>query len=350
MDTMRRVVLNSLVFLLPLGAQVAVSRRDYAVRGRTFQQLWFSPTGTGNFKQLTRARRDHFQPLCSRDGKSIYFVSDRDAERSRNVPYQGWSEREVWSYDRATGTERMVSSTSGDEGVELNGVSADGALMIRMKGGLFKIGPNPWQIDNVDFAMLSPDGRQLAIVIPDFRDAEGQSHDQKLFITDSATGKTRIPFGQYEAAVWSPGGTRLAGIGGGDIAILDAKTGQELERVPFSPRESAPDVPVWSPDEKKLLVGTYGENGGSGDPQDDYFMLDLATKKWTRELAAQEVLWLPGGDSVLYMKPLDLLPLARGSRHSVWTTQLALYDLATHRDVPLTSGLVNNLAIGFCGK
>ena len=67
-----------------LDAQVVLSRRDYAEHGRTFPQIWMADAGTLNFRQLTHSERDHSEPVCSRDGKLIYFVSDRDAERSRN--------------------------------------------------------------------------------------------------------------------------------------------------------------------------------------------------------------------------------------------------------------------------
>jgi Tol biopolymer transport system component len=325
-------------------AQVVLSRRVYAEHGRTWQQLWISDPGGTNFRQLTRSARDHSEPACSRDGKTIYFVSDEDAARSLNVADGTESERELWSFDRRTGVEQKVWSTSEDEGLRLHAVAADGGVLISLKAGLFKVGRNPWHVDNVSGIALSPDGLRVAVM------TAGPS----LFITDSATGKSRLPVGNYDSAVWSPSGRRLASTSGQDIAIVDAVTGKEIEHVRFSQRESEPEGLVWSPDESSLLVGTYGESAGSGDPQLDYFLLNLAgkmaAKTWTRELTAQEVLWLPGGKTVLYTKPIGLTPLALGSRHSVWTVQLARYDLATQRDSVLTSGLVKSGDLAFCGR
>ena len=67
-----------------LSAQVILTRRDYAEHGRTFPQIWMADAGTLNFRPLTHSARDHAEPICSPDGKLIYFASDPDAERSRN--------------------------------------------------------------------------------------------------------------------------------------------------------------------------------------------------------------------------------------------------------------------------
>jgi hypothetical protein len=79
-----------------LDAQAVVSRRDYAEHRRTFPQIWIANTTGLDFRQLTHSARDHSEPECSRDGKLIYFVSDPDAERSRNG-YGSGGNREVWA-------------------------------------------------------------------------------------------------------------------------------------------------------------------------------------------------------------------------------------------------------------
>src|SRR5580693_9911867 len=114
-----------------LDCQVVLSRRDDAEHGRTFPQIWMADAGTLNFRQLTQSRRDHSEPVCSRDGKLIYFVSDRDAERSRNSYGDYHSgEREVWAYDRQTGQERFIWRTSRDLGLDLRGTTANGGLLV----------------------------------------------------------------------------------------------------------------------------------------------------------------------------------------------------------------------------
>jgi len=319
-----------------LDGQVVLTRRDYAEHGRTFPQIWMADTTTLNFRPLTHSARDHSEPVCSRDGKLIYFDSDPDAERSRNG-YGSGGNREVWAYDRQTGQERFVWRTSQEYGLNLNGVTANGGLLVRVGNELRSLLRNPWVIHNVDEAAVSPDGRRLALVIA-----------ESLFLADAATGQSRVELGKYSEPAWSPDGTRIAAFFDGGLAILDALTRREMERVDLPKRDAPSQDIMWSPDRKSLLVGFYGENAGSGDPQNDYFLLNPVTRTWTPELTARRLLWLQPG-SVLYLRPYMTTPLAPESPHNVWTSELAAYDLASHKDSALISGLVLNDDLSTCG-
>ncbi len=332
-----------------LHAQVVLSRRDYAEHGRTFAQIWMADAGTLNFRQLTHSARDHSQPVCSRDGKLIYFVSDRDPERSRNSYGDYHSgEREVWAYDRQTSQERLVWRTSQEDGLDLNGTSANGGVIVSVGTELRALARNPWFIDKVDEAAVSPDGRSLALVIAGSYDKDGQSQNAKLFLADSATAQPRLELGKYDVPVWSPDGTRIAAFFDGGLAILDATNRREIERVVLPKRDAPSQDIIWSPDGKSLLAGLYGENGGAGDPQNDYFLLNPATRTWTPEMTARRLLWLQNG-TLLYLRPYGTTPLAPASPHNVWTSWLALYDLASRKDTALTSGLVLNDSLSTCG-
>jgi hypothetical protein len=342
------------MFLLGAGwldAQVVLSRRVYAVHGRTWRQLWIANSGSTDFKQLTHSARDHMEPLCSRDGRLIYFVSDRNGDRSLNA-YAGANDRELWTFDRHTSQERRVWQTSNDGGLDLNGTSADGGVLIRAGTELRSLLRHPWRIDKIDpadnAAAVSPDGRALAIVIAGSLDKEGQSHNAKLFIVDTATGRSRLQVGKYEAPAWSPDGTRIAAIADDGLAIVNVATRKEISRVGWPKPDRPPEDLVWSPDEKYVLAGLYGENGGAGDPQRDYFLLNIAARTWTPVLTAQKLLWLQGG-ALLYLRPVATTPLPPGSKHSVWTAQLAAFDLETHKDTELTTGLVLNDYMSSCG-
>jgi Tol biopolymer transport system component len=293
------------------------------------------------------------EPLCSRDGKVIYFVSDRDGSRSINA-YAGATDRELWAFDRQTGQERLVWQTSDDDGLDLNGTTADGGVLIRAGTELRSLLRHSWRIDKIDPAdnavAVSPDGRALAIVIAGSLDKEGQSHDAKLFIVDTATGQSRVQAGKYEAPAWSPDGTRIAAIADDGLAIIDVATRKEVARVGWPRQDRAAEDLVWSPDEKYLLAGLYGEAGGAGDPQRDYFLLNIAAGTWTPVLTAQKLLWLQGSGTLLYLRPVGMTPLASGSTHNVWTTQLAAFDLATHKDTELAKGLVLNDYLSSCGR
>jgi Tol biopolymer transport system component len=330
-----------------LDAQVIVSRRDYAEHGRTFSQIWMANAGGLDFQQLTHSARDHSEPVCSRDGKLVYFVSDRDTERSRNS-YGDSDDREVWVYDRQTRQEQFVWRTSQDFGLNLHETTANGGLLVRVGTELRSLVRNPWVIDKVDEAAVSPDGRRLALVIAGSYDKDRQSQNSKLFLVDATSGHSRTEVGRYDVPTWCPDGTRLAALFDGGLAILDVATGAEIERVGLPKRDAPAQDIVWSPDGRSLFLGLYGENGGAGDPQNDYFRLNPATRTWTPQLTARRLLWLQN-DRVLYLRPFETTPLAPTGPHSVWTSQLAVYDLASHKSTALTSGLVLNDALSICG-
>jgi dipeptidyl aminopeptidase/acylaminoacyl peptidase len=352
---MRSIVLCWISLLFPslLHAQVVLSRRDYAEHSRTWRQLWVAGSGSLDFKQLTHSAKDHMEPLCSRDGKFVYFVSDRDARRSLNA-YAGDNDRELWAFDRRTGQERRVWQTPDDNGLSLNGTTSDGGVLIRAGTELRCLLRHPWRIRKIDpadnAAAVSPDGRALAIVIAQSLDNEGQSHGAKLFLVDAATGQSRVQLGKYEAPAWSPDGRRIAAIADSGLAIIDVAARKEVASVSWPKPDRAAEDLVWSPDQKYLLAGLYGEAGGSGDPQRDYFLLNIAARTWTPVLTARSVLWLPGGDTLLHLRPVGMTPLAPGSPHNVWTTQLARFDMATRKNTELTKGPVLNDYLSLCGN
>jgi hypothetical protein len=330
-------------------SRVVLSRRIYAEQGRTWRQLWIASNESTDFKQLTHSARDHAEPLCSRDHRLIYFVSDRDGARSLNA-YAGTNGRELWTFDTQTGQERTVWQTSDDDGLGLNGTTADGSVLIGVGRELRSLGRNPWRIDKIDgAAAVSPDGRALAIRIAGSFDKDGQSRDAELFIVDTATGQSRVQVGNYERPAWSPDGARIAAIADNGLAIIDVPTRKEVALAGWPKPNRPPQDLVWSPDGKYVLAGLYGENGGSGDPQSDYFLLNIDAATWTPALTARQVVWLQGDGTLLYLRPFATTPLARGSTHEVWTAQLGVFDLATHKDTELTSGLVLNDYMSSCG-
>jgi len=333
-------------------ARVVLSRRVYAEHGRTWTQLWASGEGSTNFRQLTDTARDHTEPLCSRDGKSIYFLSDRDGARSLNA-YAGAADRELWGFDIQTGRERQLWQSSDNDGLRLNGTTADGAVLVRIGTELRSLLGKPWRIDKIDplsnAAEVSPDGRALAIRIAGSLDKEGQSHDAKLFLVDTATGQSHAQLGDYEGPAWSPDGTHIAAFAGDRVALIDVATQKEITRIGWPRSDNPAQDLVWSPDGKYLLVGLYGENGGAGDPQNDYFLLNVGAGTWTPALTARQVIWRPGS-TLLYLRPFETTPLKPESTRSVWTAQLATFDLVTHEDTQLTTGLELNDYMSSCTR
>jgi hypothetical protein len=81
-----------------LHGQVVFSKRSYSERGRSYHQLWTWNAEDGSAKALTHSARNHFRPSCQSASQTVTFYSGAE-------PYD---ERDLWSFDRATGVERRV--------------------------------------------------------------------------------------------------------------------------------------------------------------------------------------------------------------------------------------------------
>ena len=103
----------------------------------------------------------------------------------------------------------------------------------------------------------------------------------------------------------------------------------------------------WSADGRTLLVGNYGENGGSTTGERDYFLLDPTTRTWTRAFSGTDAVWVTSV-LIVYVTPRDLSPLAAGGVHSVWTAHLTTFDPVARIGRPITSGLSNDLSPAVC--
>jgi hypothetical protein len=106
---------------------------------------------------------------------------------------------------------------------------------------------------------------------------------------------------------------------------------------------------TWSPDGRTLLVGNYGENGGSTTGELDYFLLDLTTRAWTRAFTGLDALWLTP-TLIVYVTPRDLSPLVAGGTHSVWTAHLAAFNPVSRVTRPITSGLSSDMTPAVCSR
>jgi hypothetical protein len=106
----------------------------------------------------------------------------------------------------------------------------------------------------------------------------------------------------------------------------------------------------WTEDGKWLLIGEEGLNDGSGQPQDDYYLVNLATMKLNAVASAYTAFWLPGRDQIVYVTPEGLAPLPGQSRkHNVWVQQLMFFDPLKAASTAITSSLTNNVDPSWCG-
>ena len=105
----------------------------------------------------------------------------------------------------------------------------------------------------------------------------------------------------------------------------------------------------WTKDGKWLLIGEEGLNDGSGQRQDDYYLINLATMKLSKVASADTAFWLPGRDQIVYVTPQDLAPLPGGhGKHNVWVQQPMFFDPAKGTPTAITTGLTNNVNPSWC--
>jgi len=105
----------------------------------------------------------------------------------------------------------------------------------------------------------------------------------------------------------------------------------------------------WTEDGKWLLIGEEGLNDGSGERQDDYYVVNLATMKLSTVASAYIAFWLPGRDQIVYVTPEGLAPLpGRQQKHNVWVQQLMFFDPVKATPTAITSDLANNVDPSWC--
>jgi hypothetical protein len=246
---------------------------------------------------------------------------------------QGRSYQQLWIWSADAGTLTQLSHAERDH--RFPTCDADGRHILFDENGLRT---TRWRLDRISGAEEPLDAPGISVNLA--REATASSAT-----TDCDAGTARV----------SPDGLRLAcAVKGTDILIADARTRNDIARVPFGQHYSTgePYAPwsmesLWSPDGRTLLVGNYGENGSSTIPELDYFLLDLTTGTWTRAFTGTDALWLTS-TLIVYLTPRDLSRLPAGGAHSVWTAHLTAFDTVAHRARPITSGLSNDLSPAVC--
>ncbi len=313
---------------------VVFGRRVYATQGRTFQQIWSLDTRTRHIAPLTASARRHAQPVCTPDGKRIWFLSGAFGNDANS---------ELWSFDRAAKTEKLALQFSGRIERLLGGggnraffigYEADQPGLYRWDGRLVKLsklgGPA------VDAVSLSPDASSLAV----------QTGDPETITMMSAAGVQGSKLERCAAPVWSHDGRRLACVTGNVVRIVDLTTGVELKRAEFLQRSTPPAVAGFSPDATRLLVKTVGANENSTNPQSDYWIFEIAAGKWTFAGPGQSAL-LVSANTVLLVTPRELTGVGKVRD---WISQILAVDPATHAQTPVTTGASSNAEPCLCSQ
>lgn len=347
MNLLRRTcarVLASVALLLPssagVHAQVVYSSRVYSNRGHSWHQLREIRLSDGKEMVLTDSKRPHYNPRCTLDGTTIFFLS---SESESDGPYG----QEIWRLDRSTRTESLVFKPSLPTPSD-NNFSTLGTTFTLLGGSpdgrtLFFLGDNG-EVDKFDVkqtrlgfswggsVVLSRDATRLALV--------GEDRDLRVIDTN---GRVLADFGNCGLPAWSKDGDQLACVSEKravqTIDVAHTATTRSIALPPQGDHWDFATSITWNPDGRSLLVGSYG--GDSTSPSDDYWLLNLANGNWKYIDRGNAAHWSGDGSAIIYTSPRDLAPLP-GGKHQVWVSQLKSAEMSTLRIRILVGGLSYN--------
>ncbi len=322
--------LTTLLILPGQCANVIFSRRVYAARGRTYQQIWTLDTRTRQIAQVTNTERRHELPVCSPDGKGIWFVSGTFGNQDDN---------ELWWFDRRTRAETLATRFKGGITGLLGGTGTRAFFtayeenkpgLYRWDGKLTKVSPID---DSPAAAALSHDARTLAV-------QTGKAESVTMMDASGAAGRK---LDHCTSPVWSRDVRKLACVAGTRVRVLDVTTGVETAHADFTQRPTPPSIADFSPDGARLLVETIGAEQNSTNPQSDYWVLELASSKWEFVGPGQTAIFVPGG--VLLVTPRDM---AQMSKLHEWVSQILFVDPVKHAQTPVVAGTAYNVTPSRC--
>src|SRR5580700_9741178 len=206
------------------------------------------------------------------------------------------------------------------------------------------------------------DGRIVKFTSP----SPAVTDDVKLWSLNPATGEEKVigraPEPQGRPDLQSRDCEQFAKVGeleacGNEETLVVSRSGRQIGRfqiqVNICPIDNHGaigncETPIrsldWTEDGKWLLIGEEGLNDGSGERQDDYYLVNLATMKLSTVASAFTAFWLPGRDQIVYVTPEGLAPLPGQQRkHNVWVQQLMSFDPLRATPTAITSSLSNNV-------
>ncbi len=211
------------------------------------------------------------------------------------------------------------------------------------------------------------DGRMIQFTSPS---ADVTDHVMRWSL-NPATGEEKVvgpaPEPKAELGSPAPGCDQFAKLGdlsacGNQETLVVSRSGRQIGRFQIEVKACPTDnhgtmgkceTPIrfldWTADGKWLLIGEEGVNDGSGERQDDYYLVNLASKQLSAVASAYTAFWLPGRDQIVYITPEELAPLPGAQRkHNVWVQQLMFFDPVKGTPTAITSGLTNNVDPGWC--
>lgn len=235
----------------PDGAAIAYSlTTDNPKADTQVSDLWRVDWKTGKARRLTRtARASEWSPTWSRDGKWLYFLSDKDGE----------SDSQIWRMPARGGAARQVSTIGG--GVDDYVLSPDGskAVVVAEAGGPSANAAGTTPPIVIDRYQFKEDGRGYL-----------DARRRQLFVVDLKTRKSTLltPGGfDHWLPAWSPDGRSIAFVSKRhgpdpdrnldfDVFVIPAGGGKPRRMGDFTGSDMDPtweSRPDWSPDSKRLV-------------------------------------------------------------------------------------------------
>lgn len=251
-------------------------------------ELWTRSLDGGTYTQLTERNGKSSWPMWSADGRTLFFMSDRDGAEN------------LWSRStRADGAERKLTTFTGGR-LLWPSISSDGKrIAFEREFGI-------WTVDvNGDGTAGEPKpvsiARRGAIAGPDVERVRATS--------------------QFDDLALSPDGKKIALVSRGDVFAAGAREGGDAFRVTTTPAPES--APAWAPDSRTLAYVSMRE----GEPR--IYLYDFTTN-------AERPLTAGGGDRAPAFSPDGRrLAFVRNSR------ELRVIDVETKdaKDTRLAEGL-----------
>ncbi len=252
-------------------------------RGRSHideTEIWLRHDGApARFERVTAGGARDLWPMWAPDGRSLYFVSDRDGAPNVFVLPLGGAPRALTAFR--------------DGRVVWPSLSADGTRLA------FERGFGVWTLDTAT-------GRTAEVPITLFGAAAGRATEH-LALT-----------GRFSDLALSPDGKKVAFVARGEIFAASAKDGGDALRVTRT--AAAESAPVWSPDSRRLVY--VSEREGSAR----LFAYDFAK-------GTESALGAGGGDVAPRFSPDGKrVAFVRAGR------ELRVVEVATGRETLLATG------------
>ena len=271
----------------PDGAHLALVGRGYVQwwrRGSSHidhSEIWLMRDhSTERYERLSEGGARELWPMWSRDGRTVFYTSDRGGAEN------------IWRVSPGGKPSQVTRFTAGR--LLWPSISADGRAIVFERD--FRV----WKLD-------TESGRAAEVNITR-RGASSHAATERVRQTD-----------QFEDLALAPDGKKLAFVARGEVFAASATEGGDAARVTDTP---APESqPVWSPDSRRLAY--VSARNGAGQ----LFLYDFASNAETQLTSAAE------GDATPRFSPDGkLLAFERGGR------ELRVLDLATRRERVVAAG------------